>query len=384
MTPVLKYCVWTAAIIAAVGAIAAPKVLSHAKHGEGKPVSLITDKAAPGGGRKGDGEKSGKPLQVTTFLVQPVRFAETIESTGTLLAEEAVELQAEIAGKVTQFNFREGTAVRRGELLVKLNDADLQASLERTMHRWQVANLREQRLAKLLKQGVARQEEYDIASSELDIQKAESALIKAQIQKTEIRAPFDGVVGLRYVSEGAFINAATRVATLQRLDKLKLDFAVPEKYAARIRIGNPVTVGIVGVEHALTGAIYAYDPRIDSVTRSLLIRAVCPNPGGKLLPGAFAHVELTLAELNDAVLIPAVAVVPSLAEKIVYVVEHGKAQARPVTTGTRLESTIHILAGLQPGDEVITSGLQQVRAGREVMVQRANGISRAFNDGGQP
>ncbi len=162
------------------------------------------------------------------------------------------------------------------------------ATRSRAGYRKELAVLKERRFAQLLKQGVARQEEYDTALNDLHVQDAEIALTEAQIAKTEVRAPFDGVVGLRYVSEGAYVTAATRVATLQRLDRLKVDFSVPEKYATRVRVGSPIQLTVAGAERRFDGAIYAIDPRIDSATRTVLIRAACPNKEAKLFPGAFA------------------------------------------------------------------------------------------------
>jgi membrane fusion protein (multidrug efflux system) len=234
------------------------------------------------------------------------------------------------------------------------------------MQRKQLATLREQRLARLVKEGVTRQEEYDTAWNELQVQNAEIQLAEAQIAKTEIRAPFSGVVGLRYVSEGAFVNAATRVATLQRLDQLKIDFSIPEKYAGRIKPGTPITFTVSGGDRKFHGQIYAFDPRIDAATRSVLLRALCPNPDGRLLPGGFANVELPLSQMSDAILIPAEAVVPGVTDKNVFVMAAGKAQRRVVETGTRTASQVHILSGLNPGDVVITSGLQQMREGLPV------------------
>jgi membrane fusion protein, multidrug efflux system len=351
-----KHPLWALATLVVAGAIAAPKVLPHLRES--------TDAAGTGTGPR-DGARA--PLQVSVVVVQPALLDETVSSTGTLLAEEGVELQAEINGKVSAIHFAEGAGARKGQLLVKLNDADLLATHARAKYRKELAVLRERRIAQLLKQGVARQEEYDTALNELNIQDAEIALTEAQIAKTEIRAPFDGVVGLRYVSEGAFVNAATRVATLQRLDRLKVDFSIPEKYAMRIRVGSPITFTIAGGERRFFGEIYAFDPRIDTATRTVLIRALCPNADGRLLPGAFANVELRLSQVRDALLVPAVAVIPGLNQKNVFVMIDGKAERRAVETGTRMESTVHILSGLEPGDVVITSGLQQLRAGQAVV-----------------
>jgi membrane fusion protein (multidrug efflux system) len=173
-------------------------------------------------------------------------------------------------------------------------------------------------------------------------------------------------VGLRYVSTGAFVNAATRVATLQRLDRLKIDFSIPEKYASRIKVGSPIEFSVAGGNRKYAGEIYAFDPRIDASTRTVLLRATSINQDGKLLPGAFANVALTLSTTDDAILIPSEAVIPGLTEKNVFLMADGKAIRRAVETGTRTESRIHILAGLQPGDVVITSGLQQLRDGQAV------------------
>jgi membrane fusion protein (multidrug efflux system) len=299
-------------------------------------------------------------------VVRPQPFTEVVRSTGTLRAEEGVELQSETNGKIIAINFTEGTRVHKGDLLLKINDADLVATLDRAKARQELAQLRERRFATLLKQGVVTQNDYDTNLSDLNVQLAEIALIQAQIARTEVRAPFDGVVGLRFVSIGAYVNAATRIATLQHLDRLKIDFSVPEQYAGRIRVGSPVTFRVAGGEAPIHGEIYAMDPRVDSGTRTVLIRAVCRNDQGRLLPGAFASVEFTLSVLKDALLIPAEAVIPGLEEKNVFVMRHGKAERQPVETGTRSASTILVLAGLQAGDVVITSGLVQLRAGQSV------------------
>jgi len=358
LKPPLKYSLWLLVALAVLLGIAAPKVmpLLHAS----EPIAARSSQPV--------GEKGRAPLRVSAVLVEPAVFAETLNSTGTLLAEEAVELQAETNGKVVAIHFTEGARVRKGDLLVKLNDADLTATRARAQYRKELAVLRERRIAQLLKQGVARQEEYDTALNELNVQDAEIALTEAQIAKTEIRAPFDGVVGLRYVSEGSFVNAATRIATLQRLDRLKVDFSIPEKYAMRLKVGSPIAFAVAGGERKSQGQVYAIDPRIDAATRTVLIRALCPNPEARLLPGAFANVEITLTQLSDALLVPAVAVVPGLHEKNVFIIQDGKAQPRAVQTGTRTQSTVHILSGLAAGDLVITSGLQQLRPGQAVVV----------------
>lgn len=349
-------------------AVAVPVALRLGRGEASSPPAGGGDtKAAPAGGAaKEKGGGAGAALRVDAVRLVAMPLAETIVSTGSLRAEEGVELQAETNGKVVSINFTEGARVRKGDLLLKLNDSELRATLQRATHRLELAQIKESRLAKLFETNSVNRQDYDVAASELSVQRAEVALVEAQIAKLEIRAPFDGVVGLRFVSEGAFVNATTRVATLQRLDNLKIDFSVPEKYAGRIRIGAPITFAVAGGEHRSRGEIYAYDPRIDVLTRTVLIRALCPNPEGRLLPGAFANVEVVLDQMNDALLVPAVAVVPGLSEKNVFVIEDGKAVRRSVETGLRTESMVQVISGLKAGDVVITSGLQQIRAGQAV------------------
>ncbi len=353
MKRAFKYSLLAAAALTGLAGLAAPKIFSGS-------VSTVPKKTHEGR------RPAAAEAAVSMEMVAPAPLIEAITSTGTLRAEESVELQAETDGRIVSITFTEGAHVRKGDLLVKLNDADLVATRVRAHYLRELSVLKEQRIAQLLKQGVARQEEYDMALNDLHVQDAGIALTEAQIAKTEIRAPFDGVVGLRYVSEGAYVTAATRVATLQRLERLKVDFSVPEKYATRVRVGSPIQLTVAGSGRRVDGAIYAIDPRIDSATRTVLIRAVCPNPQSRLFPGAFASVSLTLGELDNAVLVPAIAVVPGLNAKTVFVVKDGKAELRTVVTGTRLEDRVQILDGLKAGEVVVTSGVLQLSAGQKV------------------
>ena len=376
MNKTLKTTLWIVVSVLVLAGIAAPKVLplfqtsdkgSQQSGGQnaGGAAGKEDGKKRPGGA----GAKSGSdtPLKVATYVVQTAPFAETVNSTGTLRADEGVELQAETNGKIIAINFREGTRVRKGDLLLKLNDADLRASLARTTYSKELAKLKEQRYSQLLSRHVVTQNDYDAALSDVNVEQANIDLYKAQIEKTEIRAPFDGVVGLRYVSTGAYVNATTRIATLQRVDRLKIDFAIPEKYVGRAKVGAPISFNIAGGEKQFTGQIYAIDPRIDSATRTLVLRAECTNPDGRLLPGAFADIQLKLEQIDNAILIPSEAVVPGLDEKNVFIVKDGKAMRRAVQTGTRTSTDIHVLAGLKAGEVVITSGLQQMRQGQSVI-----------------
>jgi membrane fusion protein (multidrug efflux system) len=354
----IKNTLLCAVALAGVAVLAVPKIFS----GESPPkIEKDHDSA----------RRSAAAAMVSMEVIAPSSFLETVVATGTLRAEEGVELQAETNGKVTAITFTEGSAVHKGDVLLKLNDADLIATRSRARYRRELAVLKEQRVAQLLKQGVARQEEYDTALADLHVQDAELALTEAQIAKTEVRAPFGGVVGLRYVSEGAYLTAATKVATLQRLERLKVDFSVPEKYATRVRLGDLAQLTVAGVAQRLQCSIYAIDPRIDTATRTVLVRALCPNRDLRLLPGAFANVSLALGKIENAVLVPAIAIVPGLDSKTVFVVQDGKAQLRTVVTGTRLDDRVQILSGLAAGETVVTSGVLQLSPGLDVRPLRA-------------
>ena len=360
MSPTIKRVVGTLVVLGVLAGIAAPKLLPLWK---GRDASNVAASAAPRSG----GGNVGAALRVTAVTLVAKPLAETITATGSLRADEGIELQPEVNGKIVSINFTEGAHVSRGDLLLKLNDSELKAMLQRAVFRLEIAQLKERRLAKLLESASVIQQDYDNALSDYSVQKAEVALAEAQIAKMEIRAPFDGVIGLRFVSEGAFVTPTTRIATLQRLDRLKMDFSIPEKYALRAQVGNPVTFTVDGGARKFSGEIYAIDPRIDSATRTVQIRAICQNPG-RLLPGAFAGVELTLGEVADALLVPANAVIPGLTEKNVFVVRDGKAVRKAVQTGMRTEANVQITEGLAAGDVVITSGIQQLRAGIPVAI----------------
>jgi membrane fusion protein (multidrug efflux system) len=313
--------------------------------------------------------ESSAPLRVTAVTVAPAPFVETVTATGSLRADESIELQPEISGKIVAINFSEGAHVQKGDLLVKLNDADLRGTLQRDVWRRDLAELKEKRLAQLLQSLSVKQEDYDAALNELNVQRAEVAITEAQLAKTEIRAPFDGVIGLRFVSDGAYVTANTRIATLQNLEHLKIDFSVPEKYARRIRVGSKIAFSVPGGDRQFEGRIDALDPRIDAGTRTVLLRATYAGTDQRLLPGGFANVEFSLTEIPDAILIPNMAVVPGVSGKDVFVAVDGKVERRAVQTGTRNESLVHVIDGLKPGDRVITSGLQVLRAGLPVAVE---------------
>lgn len=328
------------------------------------PKRVKTESKSSGGGRPREG------TAVRTMVVRPEPLEENVIATGSIRAEESVELQPEIAGKLMQLHFQEGTAVKAGDLLAVINDAELRASLQRAIYRRDLAELKARRITTLIDKGGVPQQEYDIAASELNVLDAEVELIRAQLARTEIRAPFDGIIGLRRVSEGAQVSTATRLATLQDIRRMKVDFSLPEKHAGALAPGSRVAFSVTGSDRSYEAEVYAVEPGLDETTRTRLIRAHAANPDGTLMPGAFARVTVPVEKIASAVLIPSTALTADSGEKSVFVVEKGKARRQVVQTGLRRADSILITAGLRPGDEVIIAGTQMVRPGAAVEAVR--------------
>ena len=342
-------------IVAVLVALAVPKMLPR-DHSESTTPTVEAPK---------------RILKVQIEEVDAAPLVERLATTGNLLASEQVELVSEVAGKVTEVTFAEGRRVKAGQVLVRLDASELEAELERSHFRLELAEQRESRQRQLLDQGVISQADYDFALSELNVLRSEQRLIEAQLRKTEIRAPFAGSIGLRQVSPGTFLSPQTPIATLQAIDEIKIEFSAPEKYASRLQPGGRIEFSAKGIDQGFEGVIYAIEPRVDPETRSLTLRARCPNPEGRLLPGAFADVDLVIEEIPDALTVPSIAVIPELGGKKVYIEIDGKTEPRSVETGIRTRERVQIVSGLEIGDRVITSSIQQLRPGLEIAIANA-------------
>jgi membrane fusion protein (multidrug efflux system) len=309
-----------------------------------------------------------KDISVSGFIVQPKNLENGILASGTLLANEEVELHPEVSGKIVALNLNEGAAVAKGTLLVKLYDADLQAQLKKLNAQRETSEKAEQRLKQLLAVNGIGQQEYDVASTQLSGINADIEYTQAQISKTEIRAPFNGIVGLKNVSLGAFVSPATTIATLQQVDKLKVDFTVPEKYSSSISKGSAVKFTVDGFTETFSAKVYAIEPRIDETTRTIKVRALAENSKTKLFPGAFAKIDLGLKNIEGALMVPTQCVIPEARDKKVIVVKDGKADFRKVETGIRNEAYIQITSGVQVGDTIVATALMYVKPNAGVKV----------------
>ncbi|MEJ5351612.1 MAG: efflux RND transporter periplasmic adaptor subunit [Melioribacteraceae bacterium] len=311
-------------------------------------------------------------LNVNGIIIKPKYLQNKIFSNGTLMSNEEVEIRSEITGKITQILFEEGKRVKKGELLVKINDAELQATLKKNKSRETLARDKEYRYRQLLEKNLTSQQEYDVALGELNSVLADIEFTQAQIEKTEIRAPFDGIIGLRSVSVGSYISPQTKIATLQNINPMKVDFSVPQKYFGLIRGGKTIYVRSSSTGKVYTGKIYAVEPKIDQNTRTVQARAVIPNERGELTPGAYVEIDIVLEEFNNAILVPSETIVPDFEGEKVFVYRNGKAVPQYVTTGIRTEKEVQILSGLKAGDTLITSGIIQLKPNLKVKLNLMN------------
>ncbi len=321
-----------------------------------------TDSAEPS--RRG----GGGATPVEAMLVTPQPIEDRIYTTGTLMANEEVQLKPEIDGRVTGVNFEEGGRIKKGQVLLTLNDRELLAQLKRKELQESLAADEERRQRALLDINGISQEDYDKVHNSLEMIRAEREVIESQLAETRIVAPFDGVVGLRYVSEGSVITKNTLVATVQDIDPIKVEFSIPEKYAGKLQPGAEVTVRVGDEEKAFSGSVYAVEAKVDPATRTLKARASIPNPKGRLIPGSFAKVDLVLERIENAVVIPTDAVVPELVGAKVFVSRGETAESVPIETGIRTDKMIQITSGLHPDDTLILTGLLQLTEGRPVKI----------------
>lgn len=309
-----------------------------------------------------------KALNVDAVVVRPGRLTDAIRVTGLLLPDEEVDLSFETSGQVVSIDFKEGTHVTRGQLLAKVNDRQLQAQLKRLTAQLKLAEDRVFRQSTLLQKDAVSKEAYEQVRTELATLKADIDIIRAQIELTELRAPFDGVIGLRQISVGAYATPSTKVAKLARVVPLKVEFSVPERYASQVGAGTGLDFTLDGQLKPYSAKVYAKESAIDVETHTLTVRAVYPNSQGRLTPGRYASITLKKDEIADAIAVPAEAIVPEMGKDKVFVFRSGKAQPVDITTGIRTESRVQVLTGLSAGDTLIVSGTLQLRTGLPVIL----------------
>lgn len=297
---------------------------------------------------------------VEGFVAKPSVLTEQVTASGTLVPAEETELHPEATGRVVRLNLPEGRSVRKGELLLKIFDEDLKTQLQKLETQLKQAEITEQRLRELLKVKGVSQQEYDLAELSVQTIKSDMELVRINIAKTELRAPYDGIIGLRRLSPGAYVTPATAVTTIRTSSALKLDFSIPEKYSHLIRVGQSLNFKVEGSTAIHAATVLATEQTIAAESRNLVVRASVRDARG-LLPGAFAEVTLALGNKTSALLIPNQAIIPQARDKKVILSKGGKARFVTVKTGVRQAGMIEIIEGIEPGDTICTTGMLFLR-----------------------
>ncbi|MGV8945043.1 MAG: efflux RND transporter periplasmic adaptor subunit [Lutibacter sp.] len=326
-------------------------------------VGFIGYRILSNSAKKGDakGKVRDRSMTVTGIVVVPQSFDNNLSLSGSIEANEQVEIRSEVSGIVEGIYFKEGSNVAKGQLLFKVNDLELKAQLAQVLNKENLASENERRAKLLLQKEAISQEEYDFARADYKSAQAQSQLIKAQIEKTSVKAPFSGKIGLRSISPGTYITPSILVAKLVNISKIKITFSVPEKYAHLVSINTILSFKVAGSVEKFTAKIYAIEPEVEIATRTLKIRAIADNTDSNLLPGTFANVELPLDIIKDAIIIPTEAIIPIQSGKKVFVAEKGMAKEVNVETATRTETSVLVLSGLKAGDTVLTSGIMSLK-----------------------
>lgn len=316
--------------------------------------------------KKGDKKP---PLSVTAIVVSSEDFSNSISLSGSIEANENVEIRSEVSGIVEKISFSEGTNVSKGQVLLKVNDIELRAQLSQAITKQKLASENERRAKLLLQKEAISQEEYDIASAEFRSLKSQTQLIQAQIAKTTIRAPFSGKIGLRNISPGTYVTPTTIITKLVSSSQVKISFSIPEKYASEIENNVSILFTIPNNPQKFSAKIYAIEPEIETATRTLKIRAIADNSNGKLLPGTFASIELSLKNIKDAIVIPSEAVVPIQDGKVVYIANNGKAKEVKIETLARTSNDVVVTSGIKSGDTLLTSGVMSLKDEADIKVK---------------
>ena len=306
------------------------------------------------------------------YVVTPKLLTQGIEVPGSVLPFEVTDIHPEVSGRVTGIYFKEGSNIGQGGLIVKLYDGDLQAQLQKLEVQLKVAEQTAERYAALLKINGVSQQEYDLNVLAVNNIKADINIVRTNISKTTVKAPYSGKMGLRNISIGAYVSPATTISTLRKLSQLKLEFTVPEKYSSRMQPGNKISFSLENNPVNYAATIIATENNIAEDSRSLKIKAVVEKPDVQLITGSFAKVQIPLGENDAALMIPSQAIIPQARNKKVIVVRNGLASMEIVTIGNRDSAMVEITSGLKSGDTVLITGLLTTKPGSKVQLNKIN------------
>lgn len=320
-------------------------------------------KNAPATGSKG---KKSKTLNVRAVKIQQQDLDDALFVSGSLLPDEEVDLTFETSGKITDIHFKEGSFVKKGQLLAKINDAPLQAQLKKLEVQLKLYQDRLYRQNALLEKEAVSKEAFQEAETNLATLQAEIDLVKANIAQTELRAPFDGVIGLRNISLGSYASQSTPIAKLTKVNPLKVEFNVPERYANQLQEGSNLTFTLEGDLKEHKAKVYALDSRVDDETRTFKVRAHYDNSYGKVVPGRYVNITLTTQQYTQTIAVPSEAILSEMGIDKVFLYKNGVAEPNVIKKGIRTADKVQVISGLNIGDTVIVSGTMQIRTGQKV------------------
>ena len=282
---------------------------------------------------------------------------------GTIIPFEHVEIYSEVSGRLIKINFKEGEEVKKGQVLIEVDTDINKAELNQLNVELAFAKKEEERKKKLHENQAGTFEEFEQAQSRVKTLEARINLLNVQIDKGLIRAPFTGYIGLRQVSEGAYITPSTLITTLAQHDKVKIDFSVAQRYANLVEKGQEIDVSYSGDDKIRSAEIYAFEPTVQAGTRMLNIRAVMATEN-RIMPGSFVQIKYNLGKVEGAILIPTAALVPVLNGQQIWLKKNGKAKPIMVEPGIRYNDRVQVIGDIQEGDTVITTGLLGMREGK--------------------
>ena len=303
---------------------------------------------------------------VDVIVVSPQSIQNTVEANGSVIAGEAVEIKSEISGRIVYLNVAEGSNIGQGTVIARINDADLRAQQNKVRVQIELAQNTVERYKKLLDIQGINKADYDIALNQVNSLRADVQILNAEIAKTVIRAPFSGVLGLRMVSMGAYVTPTNVLTTLNKIDKVKIDFTLPESYASILKRGSEVVVELDNKGERRRATILAIEPQISTTTRNIIVRAALEGVG--IRPGSFVKVYVEAGD-GSGILIPANAIIPNARAKQVVVVKNGKAIFTEINTGVRKEGSVEVTSGLTGGDSVVVTGVLFARPNLPVKVR---------------
>ena len=360
MTKPVRWLLIGVILLIIIGMIAYPRIKQKMNSGDDKPSAPTS--FSP---------QRRLPLNINAVIIKKQTLSDNYTPPATTIPDEEVNLSFESSGKIVGIFFIEGSHVKKDDLLAKINDKPLQAELKKLEAQIPLAKERVFRQGTLLQKDAVSQEAYEQVTTEYEKLMADIELVSARILQTELRAPFDGIIGLRQVSEGAYATPSTVIANLTKIKPLKIEFSVNERYVTDVTKGTDVIFYLEnssGILQKHFAKVYAVESKVNLETRTLTARALYPNENEAIIPGRSLSVEIVRKEIKDALTVPSEAIIPEMGRNIVFIYKNGEAKSTVITTGLRTEAEVQILEGLSLGDTVITTGVMQLRNNMKVII----------------